>query len=224
MTSTESVRNPDLDRHALAVELAVVLIAVWLPMVVAGSIVRGEPRPETIVSELYGMASFGGVIALLLYFLWRNREPWRHVGLRRIRWWSELLWAALIYVACWIAYILISRWAPLSYEPSQTAAFPTRPGTAYLVVLPFFLLISSVFEELLVRGYLWNRLQRLTGSKAVALVGSSLLFAAYHPYTLFELVYIFSFGLILGLFRWKGRSLPRLILAHTLFNLSIAYL
>ena len=32
------------------------------------------------------------------------------------------------------------------------------------------------------------------------------------------------FGVVLGLFYWKGRSLPRLILAHALFNVSITWL
>jgi membrane protease YdiL (CAAX protease family) len=223
MTPTEAVRNPDLDRRALGTELGVVLIVVWLPLVVAGSVGRGEPRAQTIASELYGIATEVGVIGLLLYLLWRNREPWRHVGLRRVRWWSELLWAGVIYVACWVAWMLLTRWAALLYGPAPETTSPEKPGAAYLVALPLFLVISAAFEELFVRGYLWNRLQRLSGSKAVALVGSSLLFAAYHPYRVYELLYIFTFGLVLGLFQWKGRSLPRLILAHTLFNLSVSY-
>jgi membrane protease YdiL (CAAX protease family) len=54
-------------------------------------------------------------------------------------------------------------------------------------------------------------------------VGSALLFTAYHPYSLRDLAYIFVFGLILGSAFMHGRSLPRLIVAHTLFNLSLAF-
>ena len=92
-----------------------------------------------------------------------------------------------------------------------------------VIVLPFALLVSAAFEEILIRGYLWNRLGRLTRHKGLALLLSATLFTAYHPYDLAGLVYIFAFGLVIGLFHWKGRSLPRLIVAHTLFNVSILY-
>jgi membrane protease YdiL (CAAX protease family) len=225
MTPTlEDSRNPDVHRPALWIEFLLVLAAAWLPLFVVGWMMRGEPRPRTVESEIHGIFANAGIILLLVFLLWRNHESLRHVGIRRTRWWSEILWAILIYVSCWMSWIILGGWAsmffgrePRSHDP------PLEPGRLYFILLPAVFLISALFEELLIRGYVWNRLQRLTGSKGMALVGSSILFTAYHPYQPRSLVYVFTFGMIMGLYRWKGRSLPRLILAHTLFNLSITY-
>ena len=225
MIPIEASRNPDLSRRAMAIEFGVVLTVAWLPLFVAGSMSRGEPQNRTVATELYGMLIEGGIIGLLLFFLWRNGESWRHVGLRRFRWWSEILWAILIYAACWTSWIILGTWGRILLgDGPETRAPEDHPGTLYTVLLPLFLVVSAFFEELLVRGYLWNRLLRFTGNKGVALFGSALLFTAYHPYPLGDLVYIFTFGVVIGLFNWKARSLPRLILAHTLFNLAISYI
>jgi membrane protease YdiL (CAAX protease family) len=224
MTPPEPARNPDLDRRALRLELLVVLLVIWVPLFLSGVHYRGLQRHRSVDDELLGMATEAGFIGLLFYLLWRNHESWRHVGLRRCRWWLELLWSLLIYVAAWTGYIVLHRWMTILFgETARSGAAPERPETAYFFLLPLSTLVSAAFEELFIRGYLWNRLSRLTGSKIAALAGSSLLFTAYHPYSARELAFVFTFGVILGLFNWKGRSLPRLILAHALFKLSIVW-
>lgn len=222
MIPPEAIPNAVVDRRALRLELFIVLLVIWLPLFTSGVYWRNQPREHTTAGEFYGMASELGSIALILYLLWRNRESWRHLGLRRCRWWSELLWALLIYAAAWMAAITLNRWLSILFgdEPHARPS-PVRRDLAFFFALGLGTLVAAAFEELFVRGYLWNRLCRLTGSKTVALFGSALLFTAYHPYTLRQLAFVLTFGLVLGLFHWRGRSLPRLILAHTLFNLSI---
>jgi membrane protease YdiL (CAAX protease family) len=213
-------RNPDQNRRALGLELGLVLLVLWLPLFLAGFSAPRRSEPHSLFLELYGMAREAGGVALLLYVLWRNHESWRHIGLRRCRWWAELLWAGLIYVTCWIWWFALDHVLSALFGPATQTEASTPKSVALMVPA---LLVAAIFEEVFIRGYLWCRLLRLTGSKPLALAGSSLLFTAYHPYSLRELAYIFTFGLVQGLFYWQGRSLPRLILAHTAFNLAITY-
>lgn len=225
MTETPlEVRNPDRNRRALWIESILVLGTVWLPLLIAGAMERGKPRSHNLQDDFLRIMFELGTIYLLFFLLWRNHESLRHICLRKTRWWSEILWAILIYISCWISWIVVGRWTSILLgTPSLDHEVRPAPERLYYILLPGFLLVSAFFEELLVRGYLWNRLRRLTGSPWVALLGSSALFTAYHPYRLRSLLYVFTFGVVIGIFRWTGRSLPRLVLAHALCNISIEY-
>lgn len=216
------MQNPDRDRRALLVEFLLVLVVLWLPLF-AGSIQeRFHPQPRTLVDEFGGLAVGLGSILLVLYLVRRNGESLRHLAIRRTRWGSEVLWAAVIYGAAWIAWICFGR---LADELGWTRESPPGEvrGPLHDALLPAFLLGSATLEEVLCRGYLWNRLRRLSGRPGVALLGSTVLFTAYHPYGSRSLADVFVFGLVIGFFRHTGRSLPRLILAHLGVNLAISY-
>ncbi|HUR38539.1 MAG TPA: type II CAAX endopeptidase family protein [Planctomycetota bacterium] len=209
-------------RGRLALELVAVLLIVWLPYVLAAFAGRQSGGYQGWKAELRGVGIQTGFVALILILLRWNRESWRRLGIRRFRWWAELLWAALLYIACWINWLVLDRMLPVPVEPPAAAPVDPPETPSWLLFAPI-LLVNSIFEEVFVRGYLWDRLRRLTGSPMLALGGSALLFTAYHPYSLRDLASIFVFGLILGYAFMHGRSLPRLIVAHTLFNLSIIF-
>jgi hypothetical protein len=217
-------RSPEVGRRPLFLELAVVLLVLWVPFFVTSLQSRPNPPPHTLESDVYLLCLDAGAIALILFLAWRNGESLRHFGLRRTRWWAELLWALLIYVTCWVAAAALFRVQSATGWRASAPASPPEPRSAlYNGLLPFFLLVSAFFEELLFRGYLWDRLRRLTKRPWLALGVTATLFTAYHPYSGWQMLNVFAFGLVLGLFHWKGRSLPRLVLAHAAFNASILY-
>ncbi len=215
--------NPDRDRRALLVETLAVVAVLWLPEFANSLWSRADPAPRSLASESVQLTIDAGVIALLLYLVWRNGESFRHLGLRRTRWWGELLWAFGIYCLSWMAEVAFHATAEAAGWKEPAPAVDPYPSGARAVLLPFFLLVSAAGEELLFRGYLFNRVRRLTGSAPAAILLPSILFAAYHPYGPRELVAIFLFGSIFALLYWKARSLPRFVLAHCAFNLSISY-
>jgi membrane protease YdiL (CAAX protease family) len=90
------------------------------------------------------------------------------------------------------------------------------------MALPVFLLVGAGFEEVLLRGYIWNRLEQLTRPECRLLV-SSLLFASYHPHSIVQATDVFVGGVLFGAFYWRGRSVPRLVLAHFAINLATYY-
>lgn len=202
-------------------DLVLVLGVVWFPLFALSLYWRLHPGPMSLALELGYMAFELAGIGLILFLMRRRGEPLRHVGLRRVRWWTELLWALAVYVACWGAWML------LDLLPLEVLGPPSppleRPSGLYAAVLPLFLLVGASFEELLFRGYVWTRLARMPGRKTAALFVATTLFTAWHPYPARDLVYVFVFGAVLALFFWKGRSLPRLVLAHAALNFAIYF-
>jgi hypothetical protein len=79
--------------------------------------------------------------------------------------------------------------------------------------------VGPVAEEIFFRGYVLEQLRKLTRS-GIALLIQSLLFGLFHVYTRgsFTLVQTFLFGMILGAWRIRFRSLLPLVLAHVLLN------
>jgi membrane protease YdiL (CAAX protease family) len=204
-------------------ELAAALLLIWLPWFVLGITWHVGPRSSVLRKEFLCMALEAVDIALILWWFRRNGESWRSLGIRKVRWWTELLWSVGIYAAEWMAWFLLDPILMDLLGPPSDTSTVGRPRGLLFWLLPFFLLLSAFFEELFFRGYLWIRLRRLTGGRLPALALSTLLFTVYHPYPSRDLVYIGVFGLVLGFFFWTSRSLPRLVLAHTWFNLSIYY-
>lgn len=213
-------RNPDRNRRALGIEFAVVLAVVWLPLLLSGIHYRGTVLSHSSWILFYRAVYEAGIICFLLYLLWRNQESLRHVAIRKTRATSELLWALPIYGSLWLAQRVIREWSGPAFELAPAGIFEGGFPTVFRASTT---VLSAGFEELLIRGYFWNRIRRLAGKNGLALLGSAALFAAYHPYRPSALVYIFGYGVVFGLFRWQGRSLPRLVIAHTLFNWSIEF-
>jgi membrane protease YdiL (CAAX protease family) len=202
-------------RASLWLDLGLALLVIWLPLVVGPRVsdARSYDSPGMLA---YGMIAVAGFLALIHDLVRRAGEPLRRLGWRPIRPWRELLWTALLWVAAWMTtYAHLRMWPPPP-EPQRIdyLGAPTFLNVAYL-------LVAAVFEESFYRGLLWDRIRRLSKSRALTVVSTSVLFAAAHPYDLRELFGIFLFGLLFGLVRQQGRSLFRLVVAHWAYNLSL---
>lgn len=84
------------------------------------------------------------------------------------------------------------------------------------------LVVNSIFEESMVVGYLFKRLENISG--IVVILFSILIRQLYHlyqgPMTFFTII---PMGLVFALYYWKYKHLTPLIIAHGLSNL-FAYL
>jgi membrane protease YdiL (CAAX protease family) len=86
------------------------------------------------------------------------------------------------------------------------------------------LLLNSVAEELVMRGYLTIRLEQLTGSAYLAVLIPTILFAGYHVYHgVYGAVMVGLTGFVLGVWFFKTRRLLGPIIAHTCFNLCFMF-
>jgi membrane protease YdiL (CAAX protease family) len=107
-----------------------------------------------------------------------------------------------------------------STQWSETARDPTMIA-AFLMFTP----IIGLEEELLFRVYAQTRLTQVLRSKTVLPVFiASGVFAAMHGYSLAGTLMILVFGLVLGASYQANGKIPRLVFAHTIWNVAVTIL
>lgn len=127
-----------------------------------------------------------GALALLWYVLHRRMLSFASLGLRWTR--KDAVFGPLLWLLGSVTYS-ISTPAISSLFAAYLPGQNTHPDVAnYLfggsvtVLCIVFQLINPFFEELIVRAYLMTELKHLTGSMAVAVVGSVAVQISYHFY------------------------------------------
>ena len=157
--------------------------------------------------------------------------PWRDLGFVRPRNWALTIAAG---VTLGIAFKLAMKSVvmPLLGAPpmNQTFQFLAGDRSAFHQLLPEILFAAGFGEEVLFRGYLFDRLGRFIGRGAMATVATvlitSVLFAAAHwvnqgtPGVQQGLVT----GLVFGAIYARTRALPLLMIMHASFDLTAAWL
>jgi uncharacterized protein len=169
--------------------------------------------------------------------MWRMKVrnvTWRELGLcKPTNIGKTLLVSALILAAViisLISYEIIKDQLPFSIAPdtsseSAVSKFGDLEGnwSHFFLIIPF-ILIESMLEEMLDRGFLMNWLERLFSKTSYATVIAVLLqasiFGFRHSYDLSSRsITVFIIGLIMGIAYVKfGRNLWPLIIAHCLLN------
>ena len=85
--------------------------------------------------------------------------------------------------------------------------------------LAIAIIANSFAEELVMRAYLIDRLEKLFGSTWIAIVLSALLFGSYHIYQgVTGLVCATLMGVVFGIHYSRYRKLLPIVVAHTIYN------
>lgn len=98
----------------------------------------------------------------------------------------------------------------------------TAYATATVPVLLWLALIVAgpIFEEVLFRGFLQGGLERSGFHAGWTLLLPALIWAGIHlQYDIYDMTWVFLFGILLGLARWHTDSLYMPVLMHMLVNL-----
>jgi hypothetical protein len=171
---------------------------------------------------------------LLLFVAWRYAT--RVEGQKLLIWkekeynfWVYILSLVVITAAVWmgtvIAFLIIYL---ATHHTESSAVFKQVVGvfraSPFLIV--FTVLTAGVTEELIIRGYLLPRLHYLLKNPLIAIVLSSLVFAAAHlGYgTIINVAVPFIIGLALAFFYWYYRNIKVTIIFHVLWDLMVIYL
>jgi uncharacterized protein len=189
-----------------------------------------------IVGSVAGAATpwlaLGPIMAMLLPllaatgFLYREGLTWRDLGfLRRMRW-RRFLWltgGAAVTVVVLAGFVITPLLRLMGLPPPDpTLLVDVVQGdlTNYLLFLIPVSWGSAAFgEELLLRGFLFNRFAIVYGT-TVALVLQALVFSLGHTYQgIGGVMTLFAVGVILGWFYLRaGRNLWPVIAAHGLID------
>jgi membrane protease YdiL (CAAX protease family) len=210
------------------------LIAVVATLFSRGAASTATPRPLPPLEDAVGGVLAFGVTAVLeatflvapLYFALRTRparagvvEALRALGFRRTDWRVAALWiviAAVLGYAASAIYDVVK--VPLGLQ-TNTDTLAEQIKVAPLTTLGLLLagaLVAPICEEVFFRGFL---LPGIASSMPIwsAVIVSSLLFGLAHA-DLGSLAPLIAIGLLLGVVRWKTRSLWPPIFLHTLNN------
>lgn len=115
-----------------------------------------------------------------------------------------------------LTHVLFPHYRPAAVAPSLVPDYTITTVVYYGIIV---ILLAPIAEEFFFRGYLIEQFRKLMSS-GVALLAQSIIFALYHlPSPIGEQpVAAFLYGVVLGTWRLKFRSLLPLVLAHMLIN------
>jgi membrane protease YdiL (CAAX protease family) len=213
MTTTELEPTPLPERRLSpwieqTVEVAVFLFLIIPSMVISlfatqlGNLSFTITAISTIFRDL-------GLVALILFFLWRNGESIQHLGWTLRNFWGEVLVGFVLFVPTFFFAGLVEqllRSAGLSAPMAPQPSFLTPSGTLQFVLAAILVLVVAVAEETIFRGYLSLRFHAISGSTLAAILLTSFVFALGHGYEgEAGVITVGVVGLILALvYVWRG--------------------
>jgi membrane protease YdiL (CAAX protease family) len=174
------------------------------------------------------------IIATMFAIMHHSREPLSTFGLSRPHILRDTFGAGLIYtLTAWIAYIandilvdvlnyLFTR-AEVHRMLDSGVEFVKPSGGFDLIVAAILSVCVGFSEELVMRGYMITRMERLLRSTWIAVLFSAAMFSVFHWYQGIEGVWnSFVIGIIFGgVFAYFRRLWP-LVIAHA--TIDFAYL
>jgi membrane protease YdiL (CAAX protease family) len=175
------------------------------------------------VYQFLGIALGLAPVALVLFLLWeKKKSPFKAIGLNLLQPGRDLwrgIWLAAVIGIPGLGLYLASRQLGISAE-----VIPAALGEYWWTVpmLLFAAVRASLLEEVIVVGYLFNRLSHLGFSSTSQILVSASLRASYHLYQGFGgFIGNFFLGLLFGyLYQRWGRVMP-LVVAHFLLDAAI---
>jgi membrane protease YdiL (CAAX protease family) len=214
-------RDPASRRRLVGDVLVAFFLAV-LPDLVRAVWSLSAYGPSSLPLEPWDAADLAArSLQIALPLLWlqvRCGEPLWNLGLRRTGAGVVLFGGFLLAALAWGLDLALHAWfraEPLPSEPPVAA-----PRGLWLVGLTAAHLANAFGEEVAVRAFLFDRIERLTGSAGLAILASNVLVASYHLYQgPGPALHALAFGLVFGVvFAWS-RLLWPLVIAHALVNL-----
>lgn len=209
-------------RPQAAAEVGILLWLILSLIVVSRGTARLELTPFVRLAAVVISRDLG-LLALVLYFVWRDGTPFARVGWRRQHAWREALLGLVLFVPvsvglAWLG-LALQRAGLSGSGPGHHALQPpaTRLGLVFGCLL---VLVVAVTEETVFRGFLYRRLQGLLGSAVAAALLSSAVFACGHGYEgVSGMIAAGVFGVVMaGIFAWRG-SLVAPMVIHALQDL-----
>jgi uncharacterized protein len=168
-----------------------------------------------------------GAAVLVLLWAWASRTPWREVGLVRPASWLGGLTVGIV-LGLAEKLLLKAVLLPLLRAPAVNSTFgDLAANPRHAVFLIFYILVGAAFcEELVFRGYLFERLGKLLGDSALArfaiVLASTAFFAGLHyQQGLSGIENAAIGGAITGtVYLMNHKRLWTVIVAHATFDLS----
>jgi membrane protease YdiL (CAAX protease family) len=151
-----------------------------------------------------------------------SKSPWSLFGIARLRWLFDSAVGCLVLIVTLFCNDLVLFRVATLFPSSITPREPMPIGITGYALLVVGNCANAFAEELVMRGYLIARFERLLPSAWQAVLISTLLFAGYHIYQgPLGAISAMVFGLVSGISFCLFRRLWPLCIAHALLNILI---
>lgn len=171
------------DRRLHTVELLVFLFLI-VPSLALSLFVTGLPDTPFTLEAIASILRDCALVALLLFFLWRNREPLTDIG-----WTTRHLGReALLGLALFVPTTLLANAAELGLRslglssPRHAPEALTPAHGPQTVLALGLVVVVAIAEETIFRGYVLSRLRESIGNTPLSIVLSAGIFAIGHGY------------------------------------------
>lgn len=171
------------------------------------------------LSFILSVRSVIGVGLLLLFCRLRNNITLRdYLGLHPFGWRQGLFWLLTLGLFVFLAEFLYQFMGRDAIPDFMRLAYASANNKLFLLIT--IILLAPVFEELLFRGFLYAGFASTPLGVSGSILLTAFLWAVIHlQYAWQEMLMIFILGLLLGIARWRSRSILLPIFLHAANNL-----
>lgn len=212
--------------HEHTVEVVVFLFLIVPAQVLSIFVQQNESIGFALMGTVVILRDLG-LVSLVLFFLWRNGEGLRTIGVVLRPAWPDVMLGVALFLPFNLMGGLLDAWLR-----DVGLAAPQRPLPTYLiprggfeVVLAMVLVaVVAISEEIIFRGYLITRFRPIVRN-AGALVLAAGVFALGHGYEgSAGMITVGAMGLVFGLiYAWRGNLVAAMVL-HFLQDFTIIVL
>ncbi len=221
----EAARQPP-ERREQVIELLVFLFLILPPLALSSVEISHASLPFTLAAGATILDDLA-LLALVLFFLWRNREPLSRVGWVSRGLAGNVLLGLVLFLPLFIGAGILEgllNSAGIASAPS-TPSFLQPQGASAAVLALLLVIVVAISEETIFRGYLILRLSSATASTVAAVVLSAVIFSLGHGYEgPAGVIVTGTIGLIYAVIYLWRRSLVTPVTLHFLQDFTVIVL
>jgi membrane protease YdiL (CAAX protease family) len=179
-----SKENPALFRKEQVIEVLVFLFLI-APSIALSFFVIKQGSIGFVITSIATILRDLALVALVLFFIWRNKESIKSIGWMARKGLKEvligvLLFLPMFYVTGILDHLLVE--AGFSSPSTPLPALEATGGLTEIILGVILVTIVAISEETIFRGYLILRFKNIFASPAVAVIFSSVIFSLGHGY------------------------------------------
>ena len=125
------------------------------------------------------------LLALILFFLWRNKEAISHIGWTAQHVWQDIAIGAVLFAPMFFGAAQLDRFLSRLGFSSPTTPLPSlepSKSTPEMLLALVLVIIVALTEESIFRGYLLLRFQAITRSPFWSVILTAVVFSLGHGY------------------------------------------
>jgi uncharacterized protein len=220
---TDNVAERRLEQPNRKIQLieVAVFLSLILPSLVLSFLTAKQTDLRFLEVAIGSILNNLALLSLVLYFMWRNREPVERIGWNFDHLPQEVAWGLILFVPAVFGGNLLKdllQQAGFS-APLRMPSFLVMSGPFMVIVGFIIVTVVAVVEETIFRGYLMLRLTAVTGRTSAAVLLSSLVFSLGHGYEgTAGTISVFVLGVIFALIYLWRKSLAAPVVMHFLID------